>query len=394
MKKYFKGLTPATFLLTFASLFADISTEMLYPILPIFLTTVLKSPASIVGIIEGIATATQNIVQGFSGYYSDKIQKRKPIALIGYALAALSKPFMGMSVIWPQVLGARFSDRLGTGIRSAPRDALIAGSANDENRGKAFGLEGIGDNLGAFIGPLIAMLLLFSFHENIRYIFFFAFIPGFLAFLLILFVKEKKTKIEVKSKIDLSITKFPRIYWKYILVTLLFGFGNSSNAFLILQARQIGIPLTITIFIYAFFNLAAALVSFPAGTLSDKFGRKNILLLSFVISAIVYLGFSYSHSYVFIGFLFILYGVYSGIFRAVGKAMATDFVPINLRASGIGWYSSAVGLSGLFASLIGGQLWVKYSSQATFLFGFVFAIIGIFALYLLIPKDGKKLLNF
>ena len=172
IKKYFSGLTKNSILLAFASLFSDISTEMLYPILPIYLTQYLKATGSIVGIIDGFATATQNIVQGFSGYLSDKWQRRKPIALFGYILSAISKPFIGFANTWPGVFAARFSDRLGAGTRAAPRDALIASSVAAEHRGKAFGLEGIGDNLGAFLGPLLTILLFFSLQLDIHYIFY------------------------------------------------------------------------------------------------------------------------------------------------------------------------------------------------------------------------------
>ena len=383
-QNYFTGLTTNTFLLAFTSFFADISTEMLYPVLPIFLTQTLGANVSIVGIVEGVATATQNIVQGFSGWLADKLQKRKPIALFGYSLAALSKPLFGVASAWQFVLFTRFLDRFGTGMRSAPRDALIAGSADEKNRGKAFGLEGIGDNLGAFVGPLLAMLLLFTFHIGIRNIFYIAFIPGFLSVCMILSVKEKRAVVSVKSKLDLSLKKFPAKYWRYIGVTALFGIGNSSTSFLILQTKNIGTPFAITILIYAFFNLVAALISYPAGSLSDKFGRKNILLLSFIIFLFTYLGFAISRSMYIIGFLFILYGLFQGIFRAVGKALATDFVPSELRASGIGWYSTTVGLSSLIASIIGGQLWVLVNPSATFYFGALFAVLGSIGLFLFI----------
>ena len=183
---YFSGLTKNTFLLALTSLFADISTEMLYPVLPIFLTQTPKAGGSIVGIVEGVAETTQNLVQGFSGWLSDKWQKRKGIAVFGYLLAAISKPLIGLATGWPLVLGARFMDRLGSGIRSAPRDALIAASTDEKNRGKAFGLEGAGDNLGAFIGPLIAVALLFLLQDDLRTVFYLSIIPGVLAVLMIL----------------------------------------------------------------------------------------------------------------------------------------------------------------------------------------------------------------
>jgi MFS family permease len=389
IQKYFSGLSINTFLLAFASLFADISTEMMYPILPIFLTQNLKAGGSIVGLIEGIASATQNIVQGFSGWLSDKLQKRKSIALVGYILAAISKPLIGFSFNWGGVLGARFLDRLGSGTRSSPRDAMVASSADEKNRGKAFGLEGIGDNLGAFLGPIIAVVLLFTLHVPIRFIFYLAIIPGLLAVCMILLVKEKYITVQIKAKIDVSINKFPKGYWKYLMVTALFGIGNSSNAFLILQTKNIGVPFEATILIYAVFNLVAALISYPSGALSDTFGRKNILSFSFLIFIITYFGFAFTKNIFVIGGLFILYGCFQGIFRSVGKALASDFVPQSLRASSIGWYSATIGITGLFASVIAGELWDKVGHTSVFVFGAIFAIVGTFALMLLIPQREK-----
>ena len=264
-QRYFAGLSRNTVLLAFASLFADISTEMLYPLVPIFLTQTLHASGSVVGLVDGIAQATQNIVQGASGWLSDRLRKRKAIALIGYFLAAVAKPLMGLSTIWQGVLAARFLDRLGTGIRSAPRDALIASSVSEENRGKAFGLEGIGDNLGAFLGPLLAILLLISFRIDIRWIFYVAIVPGLLAVLMILLVQERPVAVAAKSKLDITPRQLPKAYWKYLLVIALFGIGNSSNAFLILQTKDIGASLVATVLIYAGFNLVSALISYPAG---------------------------------------------------------------------------------------------------------------------------------
>lgn len=385
-QNYFTGLTKNTILLAVASLFSDISTEMLYPILPIYLTQYLNANGGIVGIIEGVATATQNIVQGFSGWLSDKIQRRKPIALAGYFLSAISKPFIGLANTWQLVLGVRFSDRLGSGSRSAPRDALIAESAAPEHRGKAFGLEGIGDNLGAFLGPLITVLLFFSLQFDIHTIFYLAVIPGLAAVLMILLVEEKKEKIKSKSKIDLRISQFPKKYWRYLIVTFLFGIGNSSNAFLILEIREKGVSLLHTILIYSFYNLVAALVSYPAGSLSDKLGRKPLLLISFVVFFISYIGFAFGSGVFLLGLLFIFYGFFQGIFRASGKSYAADFVPADLRASGIGWYSTVVGLTGLIASIIAGQLWDNISHTSVFIYGAVLSMAGIVSLIIFVPN--------
>lgn len=390
VKKYFSGLTKDSVLLACASLFSDISTEMLYPILPVYLTQYLKTSGSIVGIIEGIAQATQNIIQGLSGYLSDKWQRRKPIALIGYILSAVSKPFIGVAISWPGVLAARFSDRLGAGTRAAPRDALIASSVAEENKGKAFGLEGIGDNLGAFIGPIITVLLFFTLQLGIRYIFYLSIIPGLLSVLMIFLVREKKSAI-VKSKINIRLVQFPKAYWKYLIVTAIFGIGNSSNSFLILQIKDKGLSLVDTVLVYAMFNLMAALISYPAGSVSDKAGRKPVLLISFIIFLISYIGFAFASNILFIAILFIFYGLFQGIFRSVGKSFAADFVPGNLRASSIGWYSTVVGLSGLTASIIAGLLWDKISHTAVFIYGAFFSFTGIIFLLILIPNKRIRL---
>lgn len=390
-QRYFSGLTKNSFLLAFASLFSDISTEMLYPLLPIYLTGNLKASGGIVGLIEGVAGATQNIIQGFSGYLSDKWQSRKTIALFGYILSAVSKPFIGVATAWPGVLAARFSDRLGAGSRSAPRDALIASSVSDKDKGKAFGLEGIGDNLGAFLGPLIAVWLFFSLQLDIRYIFYIAVIPGLLAVLMIFMVKERRSVEKSKIKIDLSLHKFPKEYWRYLLVIALFGIGNSSTSFLILQIKDEGLSLIDTILVYALFNLVAALISYPAGSLSDKFGRKPFLLISFIIFFISYIGFAFVSNLFLMGILFVFYGLFQGIFRAVGKALAADFVPERLRASSIGWYATTVGLSGMLASVIAGQLWDKVNHSAVFVFGAFFSVLGIIALTVLIPRRKRPI---
>jgi len=383
---YFSGLSLNTFLLALASLFADISTEMLYPVLPIFLTQTLGASAGVVGLVEGIAQATQNLIQGLSGWLSDRARRRKPLALLGYSIAAVAKPLMGLAPSWPAVLGARSLDRLGAGMRSAPRDALVAESVADADRGKAFGIEGFGDNLGACIGPLLAIVLLSQLQLELRSIFLLAVIPGALAAVMTLFVREKPAGRHVAATIELGFARFPRSYWSYLVTIALFGIGNSSNAFLILRARDLGASLTTTIFIYALFNLVAALASYPAGYLSDTLGRKGVLLCSFLVFFVSYAGFALTTDIVAIGVLFVLYGIHQGVFRAVGKALATDLVPAQLRASGVGWYTATIGLSGLIASIVGGQLWTRIGPPATFFFGASSALVGSIALTLLVPS--------
>lgn len=375
-KGVFKGLTRDTFLLSLTSLFGDISTEMLYPILPIFLTTYLGASGSIVGLIEGVANATQNIEMGFAGYVSDKLHKRKALAIIGYTLAALAKPFIGISTAWQGVFAARFMDRLGTGTRSAPRDALIASSADPENRGKAFGLEGIGDNLGAFLGPILAIILLYFVKVPIRNIFYLAVVPGLLAVFMVFFVRERQVNFRAKVKLTSELSQFPKSYWRYLAAIAIFGVGNISSSFMILQTKNIGVPLVGTILIYSFFNLAASLISYPAGVLSDKFGRKNVLLSSFLIFGVSLIGFALTKNFVFIAGFFAMYGIYQGIFRAVGRAYAADFVPEAMRASGVGWFNTVVGISGLAASILAGVVYDKVGHSAVFITSFLFVIAG------------------
>jgi len=384
--RYFAGLSRDTFLLALASLFSDVSTEMLYPVLPVFLTQTLHASGSIVGLIDGFAQALQNIVQGFSGTLADRLRRRKPIALAGFLLSAISKPLMGLATAWPALFGVRLLDRLGAGTRPAPRDALIAASVSEENRGRAFGLEGAGDNAGAFLGPLVTVLLLYALAVDIRSVFYLAVIPGLLAFAMVFLVSERRTAVQADSKIDIGLRQFPRDYWKFLLVTALFGLGNSSNAFLILQTQDIGASLPATILIYAAYNLVAALISYPAGWLSDHWGRKDVLLICFLVFLIAYLGFALTRNVPLIATLFAFYGIYQGIFRAVGKAFAASFVPEQLRASGVGWFSSTVGLLQLVASVVAGVLWDRVAHQAVFYYGAFFAAVGTIALLLLIPR--------
>jgi len=379
------GLSRDTVLLAVASFCSDISSEMLYPVLPIFLTQTLHATGSAVGVVEGFASAAQNIVQGFSGWLSDRLQRRKPLALAGYFASALGKPLMGAAASWPGVLGGRLLDRLGAGFRAAPRDALIAASAEEGYRGRAFGLEGIGDNLGACVGPLLTWSLVVAFAYEMRSIFFLAVIPGLVACAMILLVRERPIASAPNPR-HAPLRELPATYWRYLTATALFGIGaSSSNSFIIMQTRSIGASFGTAILAYAGFNLVAALVSYPAGSVSDRSGRRNVLLAGFVIAAVAYVGFARATNVALTCALFLAYGSFQGIFRAVGKAFASDFVPERLRASAIGWYSMTVGLASLVASVVAGLLWDNVAHAAVFYYGAFSAIAGSIALVALIP---------
>lgn len=368
------SLPRSLYLLALTSLFGDISTEMLYPVLPLFITRELGAPASVVGIIEGVAEATQNLAQGASGWLADRAGRNKPIALFGYALAALAKPTIALASAWPSVLVSRFADRAGAGIRSAPRDALIASSVDRARRGAAFGLEGIGDNLGAVGGPLLAAALLYLFQVDLRVIFLVAFLPGAVAFLLMTFVPET-SRPPVNTALARP-TALPREYWTYLATVAVFGIGNASSAFIVLRAADVGLPPELALLVYAGYNLVAALAAYPAGELSDTVGRTTAMSAALFLIAVAFAGLAFASSGWLVALLFALYGVHRGALRAVGKALAVDLVPGELRATGVGLYSGTLGLTALVAGPVAGYLWDAAGPSTTFGYGAVCAFLG------------------
>jgi len=231
------------------------------------------------------------------------------------------------------------------------------------------------------------VFLLYALHVGIRSIFYLAIIPGLLAFFMVLLIHEPRASVAATAKIDVSPRQFPLAYWKYLLVTALFVAGNSSNAFLILRTQDIGASLESTILIYAAYNLVAALISYPAGSLSDRWGGRNVLLAAFAIFLIAYLGFALAQNVVLIAGFFVFYGLYQGIFRTAGKTIASQLVPERLRAGGIGWYNTTVGLLQLVASVVAGLLWDRVGHAAVFYYGAFFAAVGIIAIAILLPEN-------
>lgn len=377
------------YLLAAASLFADISTEMLYPVLPQFLTQALGASGSILGLVDGVARAMQNIVQGLSGTVADRLRRHKAVALVGYAVAACAKPLMGLSVTWHALLAARLLDRFGTGVRSAPRDALLAASVGHAERGRAFGLESLGDNAGACIGPLIAAAILYVTSIELRTIFFIAAVPGLLALVLTGFVRADAKLAATAPAAAAKPERLSPTYRRFLIISAVLESGNCGSAFLILWTSDLGASLDQSILIYAGFNLAAALASYPAGSLSDRFGRRNLLAAGYVIFILCFLGLFAGRNLLLATLLFAGYGVHQGIFRAVGKAYAADLGTAHRRATSLGWYTATVGLAQLTASLAAGLMWDRLGHASVFLFGALMAAIGTVALMLALRRNAN-----
>lgn len=393
MKKYLlpsrSSLSSTVIRLGLVSFFADLSSEMLYPITPIFLTATLGASMASVGLVEGFAEGLASLLKVSSGFWSDRIQKRRMFVSVGYLLSGLAKPLIGFSSSWLHVFFARGMDRTGKGIRTAPRDALISESIDPESQGEAFGWHRLMDTLGAAFGPLLAILFLSLNSESFRSLYFWAFIPGMIAFGITFLVREEKRelppkKAEAAPSIG-EVTRDPE-FRKYLMAWGVFSLVNSSDVFLLLRAKQVGMSLTITILLYCFYNLVYALTSPYLGRLSDRVDRKNILMGGLLIFSFVYYGFSQAaHAWQY-WVLFGVYGLYMGATDGVGKALIADLVPRDLKATGMGLFGAVTGLTTIVASLVGGLLWDRFGPQATFLYG---ATGAVFSIFLLTRLEGR-----
>ncbi|HXG67699.1 MAG TPA: MFS transporter, partial [Blastocatellia bacterium] len=353
-----RGLPRSAVIIGLASLFSDISSEMIYPILPLFITQTLAAPATAVGLIEGIAVGTASIVGGVSGWISDRIGRRKPVAFTGYTLTAASRPLIALASVWPVVLAARFAERFGKGIRNAPRDALLADSVAADERGRAFGFERAMDSAGAVLGPLVALALVGWAGLGPRSIFLISAIPAAIAALLILTVREpRRDSTAEPKKLSLSLAGATREYKRLLVITAVFGLANSANSFLILRAEQLGLAAQWAILAYALYNAVSTFVSLPAGVASDRAGRRNLLIAGYTIYALSYIGFGAASEAWMVWPLFVLYGLFPALTDGVGKALVTDTAGGMGRATAIGIYSAVIGLTQIAASYIGGLLW-------------------------------------
>ncbi len=374
-------------LLGVVSLFADISSEMVYPLIPLFLTTTLGAPVVAVGLIEGVAESTASLLKWIFGWFSDRLRRRVPFTFAGYALAAIAKPGLAAAFVWPTALFVRFLDRSGKGIRTAPRDALIADSTNASQRGRAFGLHRAMDTSGAIVGPLAALGLLAWFgNSNYRPIFLIAGIPGAISILLVLFVREiRHTPRTGALPPLLSLRGYDRRFLQFVAVTLLFSVGNSSDAFLILRSKDVGLGATAIVLAYVLYNISYAALALPAGIRSDRIGRRPVLVAGFAIFALVYAGFALASDGWMIWPLFIVYGAYIAFTEGVGKAYVSDLVPSERRGTALGLYNASLGVMLLLSSIIGGALWSLIGPAATFAFGASTAALAALLLITLNP---------
>lgn len=367
------------------SFFADVCSEMAYPIMPLFIIGALQAPKTALGIIEGVALAVVALMRGGSGFASDRIGKRTPFVQWGYLTSGLSKPIIGLAHVWPTVLGARILDRLGKGLRTTARDALMADSVDKSDYGRAFGFHQGMDTAGAFVGVMLTFGLLMLYPGNYRLIFFIASGPGFLAWLITLTLKDQPRPAEQlapeRKRFDWS--QLTPAYWRVVVISTIFALANSSDTFLMLRAQNVGLSDTMVVLAYALYNLVFTLFSYPIGKLSDRIGRWPALLVGWAMYAAVYLGFSGASART-IWILFAVYGVAIGIETAVNKALVADLAPKSMRGSAMGIFHMVSGLAILIANPLTGWVWDRYGPAKAFQLGAGLAILAA----ALIPLTG------
>ncbi len=392
--------------LSAVSFFTDVSTEMIYPLLPVFLAGVLGANASFIGAIEGVAESTASLLKLASGWLSDRIGSRKILVVIGYGIATIVRPFTAMAHSASQVLAIRLTDRIGKGIRASPRDALLADSAPPHARGRAFGFHAAADNAGAVVGPLLAFMILKlqgvgSFdgtnrllphdEQALRNVFWLAAVPGIIALVVLVIVVRDVPRREPADKISdaaggVAGGGLTKRFWAYLGVVLLFTLGNSTDAFLLLRANQLGVPVAMAPILWAFLNLVKSATGTYGGQLSDTIGRKPLIVGGWLLYAAVYFAFGWAAAAWQAWALFAVYGIFYGMTEGTEKALVADIVPRNRRGSAFGWYNLAIGLGALPASLIFGAIWDRAGAPTAFVFGASLALIAALLMAVVAPS--------
>lgn len=370
-------------ILGLTSFLTDVSTEMVYPLLPLYLTTRLGATPAIVGLIEGVAESLASLLKVFSGHISDRTQRRKPLAILGYSSSTLGKLLLYLSTSWGWVFAGRVVDRFGKGVRTAPRDALIADSTAAERRGQAYGLHRALDTAGAALGVILALTLMTAYRGDYKVVFLLSLIPAALGVGILLFAKEMRGPTPT-TRLSFRWSALPRRLQAFLIVILLFTLGNSSNQFLLLRAQNLGFAPQITLTLYLTYNIVYALFSYPAGRLSDIIGRKSLLVTGYLFYGLVYLGFAVVGQPSLLWPLFAAYGLYIAFTEGVEKALVADIAPQELRATLIGLHATFVGVGLLPASFIAGALWNLFGAPAPFYFGGLVGLLAALGLFLVI----------
>ncbi len=391
------------------SFFTDASTEMIYPLLPVFLASVLGANASFIGAIEGVAETTASLLKLVSGWWSDKVGSRKKLVVAGYGIASIVRPFTAMTHTASQVLMIRLTDRIGKGIRTSPRDALLADSAPISARGRAFGFHAAADNAGAVVGPLLAFLFLKlqgvgSFdgtkrllphdEQALRNVFWLSAVPALVAMIVLIIVvrdvpKHTEAKKDVGS-IDQMASGLTQRFWAYLVVVLLFTLGNSTDAFLLLRANQLGVPIAMAPILWALLNFVKSATGTYGGGLSDRVGRKPLIVGGWIFYSAVYFAFGWATAAWHAWILFAVYGIFYGMTEGTEKALVADIVPTQRRGSAFGWYNLAIGLGALPASLIFGRIWDTAGAPTAFAFGASLALIAAVLMAFVAPSTRRS----
>jgi len=364
--------------LGWVSFLTDVSSDMIFPLLPDFLTRTLKAGPAAVGLIEGVAEATASLMKMVSGWWSDRIRRRKPLVVAGYGIAAAVRPLVGLAASWGQVLAIRFTDRVGKGIRTSPRDALLADLVPPERRGRAFGLQRAMDNAGAVAGPLLAALLLKFVVEDERSVFLLSAIPGIAAVLLLVFgVKEEpRPRPTLPPASPVAAEPLPRRLKLAVAIFVLFALASSTDAFLILRARDVGIELWELPLLWAFFNAVKAAAGVPGGALADRVGRTRTILLGWVVYAAAYVGFAFVAGPTAMWGLVAFFALFHALTEGAQRALVADMAPAPLRGKAFGAFHASVGLAALPASALFGVWWTMFGARAAFLIGAGVALLA------------------
>ena len=383
------------FFLGLVSFFTDISTDMVYPLISLFLLALGGSPA-LVGIVEGIAESLASLLKVFSGHLADKLKKKKALAVAGYATSLFYKVALILATSWVGILIARIIDRVGKGIRTAPRDALVSESADKENMGRAFGIHKAMDMAGVAIGILFTYFFLRTATgvSDYKRLFTISVIPALLGLIMFIFVKEKKEPQEAKT---------PEPFWKnikkldgqlklYLLVVFIFTLGNSSNAFILIKAKDAGFNDINVVLLYFIYNMVASILSIPLGKLSDKIGRKKLLVPGYIAFALCYLGFAFAVTPVVMTAMFVIYGIYTAMTAGVERAFVAEIAPKELKGTMLGLHSTVAGIALLPASAMAGLLWNAFGAAVPFIFGAGLSILAALIL-LLFMKNKYKIIT-